>query len=129
MSSGTHKDAAGHYFYEKKKKRDTLSGNVTASGTPVILQGNHYTTGPFIAETLWACNGDTACGWFQILDGAIPRTCRVLLAPGTLCQVTVNSTKAPNFLNLSPIWIPFFTSVRLDASSANVIVTLGGWIP
>lgn len=123
------KDMMGHYFYEKKKKRDRLTGSVTIAGIAVTLQGNFYTTGPFIAETIWICNGDTACGWAQILDGATPLTCRILLAPGTACQVTVNSTKAPNFLNLSPVWMSFFTSVNFNAGDVDVVCAVGGWIP
>lgn len=127
--SGTFKDTEGHFYYEKKKKRDRLAGHVETAGTAVTLTGQYYTTGPFIAETIWICNGETVCSWVQILDGTTPLTCRILLAPGTACQVTVNSTKAPNFLNLSPIWMPFFTSVNINAGSLNVIVTVAGWIP
>lgn len=123
------KDTTGHYYYEKKKKRDRVTGSVTVPGTPVTLQGQFYTTGPFIAETVWICNGETECSYAQILDGLVPLTCRILLAPGTACQVTIDSTKAPNFLNLSPVWMPFFTAVNFDAGSVNVVATLGGWIP
>lgn len=129
MQSGTFKDMEGHYFHQKKMKRDRLSGAVAVAGTAVTLQGIHYTTGPFIAETIWICNGETVCSWAQLLDGAALLTCRILLAPGTACQVTVNSTKAPNFLNLSPIWMPFFTAVNFNAGSINVICAVGGWIP
>jgi len=128
-SSGTHKDTTGHYYYEKKKKRDRVTGSVAVAETAVILQGQYYTTGPFIGETVWICNGETTCSWAQILDGVTPLTCRILLAPGTTCQVTISDTKAPNFLSLSPVWMPFFTSVSFNASSVNVVCTIGGWIP
>lgn len=128
-SSGTFKDTQGHFYYEKKKKRDRLAGSIVTPGTPITLQGQYYTTGPFIAETIWICNGDTECGYVQILDGTIPLTCRIILAPGVECSVSVSDTKAPNFLNLSPIWMPFFTAVNIDASSPEVVVTMGGWIP
>ena len=129
MPSGTFKDMEGHYFHQKKKKRDRVTGSVEVAGTAVTLAGQFYVQGPFIAETIWICNGETMCGWAQILDGAVPLTCRILLAPGTACQVTVTSTKAPNFLNLSPIWMPFFTVVNFNAGSVNVLCTMGGWIP
>lgn len=127
--SGTHKDTAGHFYYEKKKKRDRVTGSVTTGGTAVTLTGQFYTTGPFIGETVWICNGETVCAWAQILDGTTPLTCRILLAPGTLCQVTVDSTKAPNFLHMENVWMPFFTSVNFNSDSVNVVCTIGGWIP
>lgn len=126
-NSGTFKDMQGHYYYEKKKKRDRVTGSVTTPGTAVTLTGQFYTTGPFIAETLWACNGDTTCETFQILDGTTALTCDIYLAPSTC--LTISSTKAANFLSLDLIWMPFFTAVNIDASSTEVIVTLGGWIP
>lgn len=125
--SGTFKNTEGHFYYQKKEKRDRLTGSVETPGTPVTLTGQYYTTGPFIAETIWACNGSTVCQTFQILDGTTALTCDIQLAPSAC--LTITSTKAANFLNLSPIWMPFFTSVRIDASSTLVIVTVGGWIP
>ena len=118
----------GDYYYQKKKKRDRVTGSVTVAGTAVILQGEYYTTGPFIAETVWICNGETMCSWAQILDGATPLTCRILLAPGTACAMTLDSNTS-NFINLSPVWMPFFTSVSFNAGSVNVLCTIGGWIP
>jgi len=125
----TFKDMEGHYYFEKKKKRDRLTGHVAVPDTPVTLAGQYYVIGPFIAETIWICNGETMCVWAQILDGTTPLTCHILLAPGTECQVTVSDTKAPNFLELTPIWMPFFTAVNFNASSVNVLCTVGGWIP
>ena len=49
MSQGTFKDTEGHYYYEKKKKRDRPTGSVSVAETAVTLTGNWYTTGPFIA--------------------------------------------------------------------------------
>lgn len=129
MGTGTFKDTEGHYYYEKKKKRDRITGSVTTPGTPVTLTGQYYTTGPFIAETVWACNGATECESFQILDGTTALTCDIYLAPGAFCCLECDTPKATNFLNLSPVWMPFFTAVNIDASSADVIVTMGGWIP
>ena len=120
---------AGNFFHEKKKKRDRLTGHVAQPGSPVTLLGQYYTQGPFIAETIWICNGETVCAYAQLFDGLIPLTCRILLAPGTTCQVTVSNPVAPNFLHLDLIWMPFFTAVNFDASSANVVCTVGGWIP
>lgn len=128
-SSGTHKDTTGHFYYEKKKKRDRPTGSVAVAETAITLQGQYYTTGPFIAETIWICNGETQCVWAQILDGTTPLTCRILLAPGTACQVTIANPVAPNFLHLEGVWMPFFTAVNFNASSVNVICTIGGWIP
>ena len=125
----TFKDMAGHYYFEKKKKRDRLTGSVTVAGVAVTLQGQYYVTGPFIAETVWICNGETQCVWAQILDDTTPLTCHILLAPGTACQVTIANPVAPNLLNLTPIWMPFFTAVNFNASSVNVLCTVGGWIP
>ena len=130
------KDSTGNYFHEKKKKRDRLTGRVVQPGSPVTLVGQYYNNqvptpvaGPFIAETIWICNGETVCAYAQLYDGLIPLTCRILLAPGTTCQVTVANPVAPNFLHLDNIWMPFFTAVNFDASSVNVVCTVGGWIP
>lgn len=128
-SSGTFKNMTGHFFHQKKKKRDRLTGSVLQPGSPVTLQGQHYRQGPFIAETVWICNGETECAYAKLFDGATPITCRILLAPGTACQVTVSDPVAPNFLHLDKVWMPFFTAVNFDASSVNVLCTIGGWIP
>ena len=116
MAMGTFKDSEGHYYHEKKKKRDRPTGHVATPGTPVTLQGQYYTTGPFIAETIWVCNGDTAVVTAQIFDGATPLTCPFSIAAGVL-------------VNISPVWMPFFTAVNFDASSTTVTCTMGGWIP
>ena len=132
-NSGTFKDTTGHYYYEKKKKRDRLAGSVTTAGTAVTLTGNYYTTGPFIAETIWACNGETECEYFQILDGTTALTCRVYLAPSACLamvpNVNVNIPSPSNFWNSGLIWMPFFTSVNINASSTEIVVAIGGWIP
>lgn len=127
--SGTFKNMEGHYWWQKKAKRDRLTGTVAVASTAVTLTGQYYTTGPFVAEDIWICNGETACVWAQLLDGTTPLTCRILLAPGTACQVTVSDPVAPNFLHMEGVWMPFFTSVNFNASSINVRCTVGGWIP
>jgi len=125
----TFKNMEGEYYFERKKKRDRLTGHVATPLTPVALLGQYYGQGPFVAETIWLCNGETQCAWAQLLDGAVPLTCRILLAPGTVCQATVDTGSGPNFLHMEGVWMPFFTAVMLDASSINVLCAVGGWIP
>lgn len=125
----------GNYFHEKKKKRDRVTGHVTVPGTPVTLQGQYYTQGPFIAEAIWACNGDTSCHTFQILDGDVPLTCDILIAPMCDCCLEASDDYramkvVQNFYEFKGLtWMPFFTAVNINASSALIIVTMGGWIP
>lgn len=124
------KDMMGEYFHEKKKKRDRLTGHVTTPGTAVTLVGEYYTQGPFIAEAIWVCNGDTTCHTFQILDGTTALTCNVVIAPSCDCCLDEDSTKVPNFYDFNGLtWMPFFTAVNINSDSALVTVTMGGWIP
>jgi len=112
---GQFKNSEGHYYAQKKKKRDRITRLVAIPGTPVILQGQYYTTGPFIAETIEISNPG-AITTFQIFDGAVPLTAVVNIAANAL-------------VSLSPVWMPFFTSVNFDAGRNDVRCTMGGWIP
>ena len=121
MSSGTHKDTTGHYYYEKKKKRDRLISHpdgtsILVPGTPTTLQGTYYTTGPFIAETIWVSNQGTETQMFEIYDGGTPLIGWCAIAPGVM-------------VNITPVWMPFFESVNVDVSSNDVKFAVGGWIP
>lgn len=115
-SSGTHKNMTGHYFHQKKKKRDRITGVVATVNVAVTLAGQYYTQGPFIAETIWICNGDTVTATAQILDGTTALTCLFNIAAGTL-------------VSLTPVWMPFFTAANFLSNSTSVRCTMGGWIP
>jgi hypothetical protein len=124
----------GEYFHEKKKKRDRITATLVANiSTPLL--GLYYTEGPFIAEAIWACNGDTTCHTFQILDGTVPLTCDIVIAPScTCCLADSDDYRAmkvvQNFYDFNGLtWMPFFTAVNILATSALVVVTMGGWIP
>lgn len=114
-SSATHKNMEGDYFYQKKKKRDRLYHTSSMAGQDTLV-GEYYTGGPFIAETIWICNGDTETRLGQILDDAHALTCRFAIAPGTL-------------VNLGMIWMPFFQDVNFWSDGPNVTIAVGGWIP
>jgi len=111
-----HDFGEGHYYHEKKKKRDRVTGLATPP-VVVALTGQYYTTGPFIAETIWVCNGDSVTAMGQIYDGTTPLTCPFNIAPGTL-------------VTIMPLgWMPFFTQVGWLSDSMFARLTVGGWIP
>lgn len=112
---GQIKDSEGHYYAQKKKKADRLAGSVAVANTAVILQGIFYTTGPFRAETILVSNPTAGVVTYIILDGA------VVLASA--------SVAANAILTLTPINIPFFTSVQFNSNNVNTVCVVGGYIP
>lgn len=97
--------------YLKVKNRLRLTGSVVAPGTPVTLY-----TGKYTALSLMVHNPDSAVHTWTIYDG---NTC---LVGATGIQI------AANVLFEKDLWfMPFGTSVRIDASAATVVFTLGGY--
>jgi len=114
-NSGTFKNMGGHFWHQKKKKADTVTGVCAVPGTISVLTGTYYTEGPFIAETIIISNPTGAGVVYEIYDGAT-----------LLMQATI---AANSLLMISPVWIKFFTNIGFDAANATVILTVGGFIP
>lgn len=97
--------------YLKVKNRLRLTGSVVTPGTPVTLH-----TGAYTALSVMIHNPDSTAGTWLIYDG---NTCLVgatgvAIAAGALFE--------------KELWfMPFATSVRIDASSANIVFTFGGY--
>lgn len=113
----------GEYLYQKKKKRDQLRGSVVTPGTPVVCTGTYYTQGPFIVEEIFISNFETETVTISILDGPTGYKIR------NASSINGVALAAGATVTIEPCFMPFFTAVMIDASSPNVIVTFGGWIP
>jgi len=97
--------------YLKVKNRRRLTGSVVTPGTPVTLY-----TGAYTALSLMIHNPTSNTQTWLIYDG-------------TTCLVGATGvTIAANVLFEKDLWfMPFATSVRIDASSALVVFTFGGY--
>lgn len=89
--------------------RKRLTGSVVTPGTPVTLY-----TGKYTALSLMVSNGTSMSQTWQIFDGNVE-----LMAPIAI---------AANSLFEKDLWfMPFETSVSIDASDPSVIFTFGGY--
>lgn len=97
--------------YLKVKNRLRLTGSVVAPGTPVTLR-----TGAYTALSLMVHNPTSNAQTWLIYDGAtcIVGAAGVAIAAGVLFE--------------KDLWfMPFATSVRIDASDPLVVFTFGGY--
>jgi len=97
--------------YLKIVNRLRLTGSVVTQGTPVTLY-----TGAYTALSLMVHNPTSNAQTWLIYDGAtcLVGAAGVAIAAGVLFEKDL-------------WWMPFATSVRIDASSALVVFTMGGY--
>lgn len=97
--------------YLKVKNRLRLTGSVVAPGTPVTLYAGAYT-----ALSLMIHNPSSVTGTWLLYDGTVclVGTSGVSIAAGALFE--------------KELWfMPFATSVRIDASSPDIVFSFGGY--
>jgi len=97
----------------KVLNRLRLTGSVVLPGTPVTLY-----TGAYTALSLMIHNPSSAAQTWLLFDGTtcLVGAAGVAIAAGAIMQKDL-------------WWMPFAASVRIDSSSADVVFTLGGYIP
>jgi len=97
--------------YLKVANRLRLTGSVITPGTPVTLL-----EGPYTALSFWVHNPDTVTNTWVIYDG------EEKLVGGDGVSIAAGAIHQKEFT-----WLPFMTSVRIDASSPNVVFNFGGY--
>lgn len=97
--------------YLKVANRKRLTGSVVMPGTPVTLY-----TGKYTALSLMIHNPNTVAETWLIYDDTtlLVGAAGVSIAAGVLFEKDL-------------WWMPFETSVRIDASSAAVVFSFGGY--
>jgi len=98
--------------YLKVKNRKRLTGSVVTPGTPVTLY-----TGTYTALSLLIHNPSTVTQTWLIYDD------KTALVGAAGVQIAANA-----ILQKELWWMPFETSVRIDASSAELVFTFGGYL-
>jgi len=99
--------------YLKVKNRKRLTGSVVTPGTPVTLYD-----GAYIALSILIHNPDTVTNTWILYDG------NTKLVGGNGVSIAAGAIHQKELT-----WVPFETSVRIDASSPNVVFNFGGYIP